>query len=74
VLLHGQLTYGKGLLTDGSHLMNLAEAWLGPLTPGRLLDPGFASFGFDREASPELQVKAHGLTPLEVRSVGGAGL
>ena len=73
-LLHGQLTYGKGLLSNGSHFVNLAEAWLGPLTPGRLLDPGHSCFGFDREASLELQVQAHGLAPLQVRSVGSAGL
>jgi predicted dehydrogenase len=73
-LLHGQITYGKGLLSNGSHFVNLAEAWLGPLRPGRLLDPGPACFGFDREASLELQAQAHGGAPLLVRSVGAAGL
>ena len=73
-LLHGQITYGKGLLSNGSHFVNLAEAWLGPLTPGRLFDQGSACFGFDREASLELQVRAHGLASIQVRSVGEAGL
>ena len=73
-LLHGQITYGKGLLSNGSHFVNLAEAWLGPLTPCRLLDPGPSCFGFDREASLELCVAAHGDAPLLVRSVGAAGL
>jgi hypothetical protein len=73
-LLYGQITYGKGLLSNGSHFVNLAEAWLGQLTPGRLLDPGPSCFGFDHEASLELRVQAHGLAPLQVRSVGGAGL
>ena len=36
--LHGNLTYGKGLLSNGSHFVNLAESWLGPLTVGRILD------------------------------------
>ena len=73
-LLHGQITYGKGLLTNGSHFVNLAQAWLGPLSPGRLLDPGPACFGFDREASLELRALAQGDAPLLVRSVGVAGL
>lgn len=73
-LLHGQITYGKGLLTNGSHFVSLAEHWLGPLAPQRLLNPGLAIFGFDREASLELQVQLYGRAPLVVRSVGGAGL
>ena len=73
-LLHGQITYGKGLLTNGSHFVNLAEAWLGPLSPRLLLQAGSACFGFDREASLELQAMAHAGAPVLVRSVGGAGL
>ena len=72
--LYGQIAYGKGLLSNGSHFVNLAEAWLGPLTPGRLIDPGPPCFGFDREASLELLATAHGQAPLLVRSVGTAGL
>jgi len=73
-LLHGQLTYGKGLLSNGSHFVNLAEAWLGPLTLGQVFDPGAPCLGFDREASVELLAADHGLAPLQVRSVGSAGL
>ncbi len=73
-LLHGQITYGKGLLSNGSHFVNLAEAWLGSLIPGRILQAGSACFGFDREASLELQAGAHAGAPVLVRSVGGAGL
>ena len=72
--LHGQLTYGKGLLSNGSHFVNLAEGWLGPLTLGRVIDRGKACIGFDREASVELLAADHGLAPLQVRSVGSAGL
>lgn len=73
-LLHGQLTYGKGLLSNGSHFVNLAEAWLGPLSLGRVTVPGVFYQGFDREASLELLVADHSLAPLHVRSVGRAGL
>lgn len=72
--LHGQLTYGKGLLSNGSHFVNLAEGWLGPLTLGRVIDRGKACMGFDREANVELLAADHGLAPLQVRSVGSAGL
>jgi len=72
--LYGQITYGKGLLSNGSHFVNLAEAWLGSFTPGRLIKPGPYCFGFDREASLELLANAHGQAPLLVRSVGTAGL
>ena len=72
--LHGQLTYGKGLLSNGSHFVNLAEAWLGPLILGRVFDPGAIYLGFDREASVELLARDHTLAPLLVRSVGWAGL
>lgn len=74
VLLHGQLTYGKGLLSNGSHFVNLAEAWLGPLTPGRVLDRGAPCLGFDRELSLELLAADHRQAPLQVRSIGAAGL
>lgn len=73
-LLFGHITYGKGLLTNGSHFVNLAEAWLGRLKAGRLLDPGLPCLEFDREASLELQVQAHDQAPLQVRSVGASGL
>jgi len=72
--LHGQLTYGKGLLSNGSHFVNLAEAWLGPLTLSRVIDRGMPYLGFDREASLELLAVDHALAPLQVRSVGSTGL
>ena len=73
-LLHGQIIYGKGLLSNGSHFVNLAETWLGPLSMGRVIDWGIPYLGFDREASVELLSIEHGLVPLQVRSVGSAGL
>ena len=44
--------YGKGLLSNGSHFVNLAEAWLGLLIIGDVLEYGPAFAGFDQEASP----------------------
>lgn len=73
-LTHGQLTYGKGLLSNGSHFVNLAEAWLGPLTLGRVIDQGTSCQEFDREANLELLAINHGHAPLQVRSVGTAGM
>jgi len=73
-LLHGQLTYGKGLLSNGSHFVNLAEAWLGPLSLGRVINRGSPCQGFDREAGLELLAVDHALSSLQVRSVGRAGL
>jgi len=73
-LLHGRLVYGKGLLSNGSHFVNLAEAWLGPLYPGSCMDPGEAFAGFDRDASLTLLAHRHGDASLLVQSVGGAGL
>ena len=73
-LLHGSITYGKGILTNGSHFLNLAEAWLGPLQLTRICDAGNSCFGFDREASVDFQALNHNLAPLHMRSVGDAGL
>jgi len=72
--LHGQLTYGKGLLSNGSHFVNLSEAWLGPLSPGRVIDRGTPCQGFDCEASLELLAVDHGLATLQVCTVGRGGL
>jgi len=73
-LVHGSLTYGKGLLSNGSHFVNLAEAWLGPLVLGRVFDLGQSCLGFDRETSLELLAADHDHAPLQVRSIGAAGL
>lgn len=73
-LLHGSLTYGKGLLSNGSHFVNLADAWLGPLALGRVMDRGQPCLGFDRETSLELLAADHDQAPLQVRSIGAAGL
>ena len=73
-LLHGSITYGKGILSNGSHFVNLAEAWIGPLNLDKICSTGSACFGFDREASVEFKVLDHGLASLQMRSVGHSGL
>jgi len=72
--LHGQLTYGKGLLVNGSHFVNLAEAWLGPFSLGKVIDRGVPCLGIDREASLDLLATDHDIAPLYVRCIGAAGL
>ena len=73
-LIYGQITYGKGLLSNASHFVNLAEAWLGPLKFGHLIDKGSACLGFDWEASLELLASHHDDASLLVRSVGSSGM
>lgn len=73
-LLHGRLVYGKGLLSNGSHFVNLAEAWLGPFCPKNVLDQGPPFSGFDREACLTLTAASHHHAPLHLESIGRAGL
>jgi len=73
-LLHGRLVYGKGLLSNGSHFVNLAEAWLGPLRSGEVFAHGSAFAGFDQEASLTLTAPSHHGAVLHVQSIGEAGL
>jgi predicted dehydrogenase len=73
-LLHGQITYGKGLLSNGSHFVNLAEFWLGPLKPKCVLDFGVNFRDFDQEASVELIAVDHANAPVIVRSIGWSGM
>ena len=73
-LLHGRLVYGKGLLSNGSHFVNLAEAWLGPLRSGAVFEQGPGYAGFDHEASLALIASRHNDAVLHVQSIGGAGL
>ena len=70
-LLHARLLYGKGLLSNGSHFVNLAEAWLGPLNSGAVVEqgPGFA--GFDQEAARVLTASCHNDAVLHFRALSG---
>ena len=72
--LHGKITYGKGLLTNGSHFVNLAETWLGSLSLERVLDLGISCLTFDREASLQLRELDYHNAYLQVQSVGSANL
>ena len=73
-LLHGRLVYGKGLLSNGSHFVNLAEAWLGPLRSSEVLEHGPPFAGFDHEASLTLTASSYNDALLHVQSIGRAGL
>jgi predicted dehydrogenase len=73
-LLFGHVIYGKGIIGNGSHFVNLAEAWLGSLKFNQLLAAGISCSGFDREAQLLLHATRHGDAPVLVRSVGEAGL
>ena len=73
-LLHGRLVYGKGLLSNGSHFVNLAEAWLGPLRPGCVLEHGPTYAGFDQEACLTLTAPGQSGALVHVHSIGRAGL
>jgi len=73
-LLHGRLVYGKGLLSNGSHFVNLAEAWLGPLHSGVILEQGPSFAGFDQEASLALAAASHNDAVLYVQNIGNVGL
>ena len=72
--LFGNLVYGKGLFTNGSHFVNLAEAWLGPLCSGRVVSKGTNFAGFDYEACLTLTAAHHREAVLNVQSIGRAGL
>lgn len=53
--LHGQIIYGKGLLTNGSHFLNFAQGWLGKLKFFKKLNEGLNYDDFDKELSFILQ-------------------
>lgn len=72
--LYGQVTYGKGLLSNGSHFVNLAESWLGALLPHQCDIRGSSWAGFDSESTVTLRAALHNNAPLYIRSVGEAGL
>lgn len=72
--LHGSLVYGKGLLSNASHFVNLAEYWLGPLQLKSVLDIGPHAFGFDRESSIILNSECYAKSSIYVHSIGTSGL
>ena len=73
-LLHGRLVYGKGLLSNGSHFVNLAEAWLGPLRSGAVLSKVLALLVLITRLRSRSRRPATTMQCLHVQSIGGAGL
>lgn len=49
--LYGSVIYGKGLLTNGSHFLNLAQSWIGKLIHQKTLSIGKNYNDFDHEVS-----------------------
>ena len=72
--LHGHLVYGKGLLSNGSHFVNLAEAWLGSLYQIGSVMRGSKCESFDYETNLTLYVGSDANARLHVSSIGSCGL
>ncbi len=73
-LLHGRIVYGKGLLTNASHFVNLAEAWLGPLHLNGQIVLGAPFADYDYETNLTLEPEMHPGALLHVCSIGASGL
>ena len=70
--IYGNIIYGKGLLTNGSHFINLAQYWLGKLTFYKKLNKGFEYNHYDSDCSFVLK-KENNKSLLSVCSIGGYG-
>ena len=68
--IHGNIVYGKGLLTNGSHFINLAEYWIGDLENHKTLKTGLNYDDFDTETSFILESKKRRAI-LNINSIGG---
>ena len=66
----GNIIYGKGLLTNGSHFINLAEYWLGKFKYEKTFKNELKYQEFDREASFILKTKENN-SLLNILSIGG---
>ena len=71
--LSGNIIYGKGLLTNGSHFINLAQYWLGQLKHQMTLKNDLKYQEFDKEASFILKTKKNEAL-LNIISIGGHSL
>ena len=68
--IYGNIIYGKGLLTNGSHFLNLAQFWLGKFEYLKTIKNDFAYDDFDRETSFILRSKKNN-SLLNIHSIGG---
>jgi len=71
--IYGNITYGKGLLTNGSHFINLAQYWLGEFENYKTLKKGLKYEEFDNETSFVLKLKNCN-SMLNINSIGGHNL
>ena len=49
--LHGHIIYGKGIITNGAHFLNLAQYWIGKLKLFKTLSKGNKFLDYDSELS-----------------------
>ena len=68
--IHGSIIYGKGLLSNGSHFVNLAQYWLGNFRNYQTLKNKLIYEGFDRETSFILKSDKNNAL-LNIYSIGG---
>ena len=68
--INGNIIYGKGLLSNGSHFINLAQYWLGKLQNHQTLKNELIYEGFDRETSLILKTDKNNAL-LNINSIGG---
>ncbi len=71
--ISGNIIYGKGLLTNGSHFINLAEYWLGKFKSVKTFENKLKYQEFDKEASFILKTKKNN-SLLNILSIGGCKL
>tara|TARA_B100000212_G_scaffold291237_1_gene232901 strand:+ start:12300 stop:13322 length:1023 start_codon:yes stop_codon:yes gene_type:complete len=55
--LYGNIIYGKGIISNGSHFLNLAQSWIQNLEYFKTFDKGKKINDFDREMSFLLRCK-----------------
>jgi len=71
--LYGNIIYGKGIISNGSHFLNLAQIWINNLEYLKTFDKGKKINDFDREASFILKCK-NKKSLLSVNSIGSNNL
>ena len=73
-LIFGNVMYGKGILSNGCHFINLSEYWLGELKFKQYLNIGKPCLDFDKEVSIYLEAIEHNNAPLIIHSCGEKGI
>ncbi len=69
-LVSGNIMYGKGIYTNGSHFINLVQEWVGELKIKSIIDMGESIFDFDHESTIALEAIDHPYALITVNSTG----